>query len=59
MATSKKKVVVKKKAPVKKVAPKKVDKYDQITSSVVNGVTVYSYKDYTSISLDKIKRYVD
>jgi hypothetical protein len=57
MAT-KKKVTAKKVAP-KKVAPKKVDKYDQITSSVVNGVTVYSYKDYTSISLDKIKRYVD
>ena len=57
MAT--KKIVSKKKTTAKKVNKVvKKSKYDDITSTVIDGITVYSYKDYTSISLDKIKRYV-
>ena len=48
-----------KRKPVAKKAAEKVNVYDQITSEVVNGVTVYKWKDYTSIKLAKIKRYVD
>lgn len=48
-----------KKKPVAKKAPVKVDLYDQIQSIQVEGMTVYKWKDYTSLKLDKIKRYVD
>ena len=61
MAT-KKKVVKKpaaKKPAVKKVAVQKTNRYDQITSGIIDGITVYKYKDYTSIKLAKIKRYVE
>lgn len=44
---------------VVKVAVQKTDVYDCITSGKVDGITVYRYKDYTSIKLAKIKRYVD
>ena len=47
-----------KKKPVAKKAPK-VDLYDQIQKIKVEGMTVYKWKDYTSLKLDKIKRYVD
>ena len=61
MAT-KKKVVKKpaaKKPAVKKVAVQKSTRYDDITSGIIDGITVYKYKDYTSIKLAKIKRYVE
>ena len=48
-----------KKKPVAKKVIEVVNNYDEITSSVVDGVTVYAYKDFTSIKLSKIKRYVD
>jgi hypothetical protein len=48
-----------KKPETKKVAVQKPDNFDVITSSKVNGVTVYKYKDRTSIKLAKIKRYVE
>jgi hypothetical protein len=61
--TTKKKTVSKKpaakKPAAKKVAVQKSTKYDDITSGIVDGVTVYKYKDYTSIKLAKIKRYVE
>jgi len=61
MATKKKvtKKPAAKKPAAKKVAVQKPDKFDAITSSKVNGVTVYKYKDRTSIKLAKIKRYVE
>ena len=61
MAT-KKKVVKKpaaKKPAAKKVAVQKSTNYDDITSGIIDGITVYKYKDYTSIKLAKIKRYVE
>lgn len=48
-----------KKKPVAKKEPVKVNLYDQIQSIQVEGMTVYKWKDYTSLKLDKIKRYVD
>lgn len=48
-----------KKKPVAKKEPAKVNLYDQIQSIQVEGMTVYKWKDYTSLKLDKIKRYVD
>jgi hypothetical protein len=50
-----------KKKPVAKKAPEapKVDKYSKIEVIKVEGLTVYKWKDYTSLKLDKIKRYVD
>lgn len=48
-----------KKKPVAKKAQVKVDLYDQIQKIKVEGMTVYKWKDYTSLKLDKIKRYVD
>lgn len=50
----------KKKPVAKKAAPApKVDKYKDIETIDVHGMTVYKWKDYTSIKLAKIKRYVD
>ena len=62
--TTKKKTTTKKKPAAKKPAAKKVAvqksiRYDDITSSIIDGITVYMYKDYTSIKLAKIKRYVE
>lgn len=61
MATKKKvtKKPAAKKPAAKKVAVQKTDRYDDITSSIIDGITVYKYKDYTSIKLSKIKRYVE
>jgi hypothetical protein len=60
MATSKKRPAKKKvvaKKPVKEVKDETV--YDNIECTNVDGITVYSYKNYTSIKLSKIKRYVE
>lgn len=61
MATKKKvtKKPAAKKPAAKKVAVQKPNRYDDITSSIIDGITVYKYKDYTSIKLAKIKRYVE
>lgn len=66
MATKKKatkKPVAKKttaKKPVaKKVEAPKVDKYKDIETIKAEGMTIYRWKDYTSLKLAKIKRYVD
>ena len=48
-----------KKKPVAKKEAPKVDKYSKIEVIKVEGLTVYKWKDYTSLKLDKIKRYVD
>ena len=49
------------KKPVAKKAPEapKVDKYAAIETIDVHGMTVYKWKNYTSIRLAKIKRYID
>jgi hypothetical protein len=50
----------KKKPATKKVVEvKETNLYDQIQVIKVEGMTVYKYKENTSLSLDKIKRYVD
>ena len=50
-----------KKKPVAKKAPEapKVDKYAAIETIDVHGMNVYKWKNYTSIKLAKIKRYID
>ncbi len=50
----------KKKPATKKVVKvKETNLYDQIQVIKVEGMTVYKYKEHTSLSLDKMKRYVD
>lgn len=53
------KKTVAKKTVTKKVEAPKVDKYAAIETIDVHGMTVYKWKDYTSIKLAKIKRYID